>query len=393
MIRLMNFNSVFKRYALDTGIPFNMLQPSIPLLLLTIVAFQFAFSSSAHSGEPVATPILASELIFDNPSFPSCHASSIVETPKGLVAAWFGGTKEKHRDVGIWVSRRVDGKWTAPIEVATGTEKQSMDFPCWNPVLFQPLVGSRSKSGVPLSPRPLLLFYKVGPDPDAWWGMVMQSKDCGATWSETEFLPKGILGPIKNKPIQLPNGDILSGVSTEDDGWRVHFERSTDLGKTWSATGPLNDGHDLGAIQPSILIHPDGQLQAVGRTRQGRIFEIWSKDQGLTWGKMTLTQLPNPNSGTDAVTLRDGRQLLVYNHTQKGRSPLNVALSEDGRTWLAALVLENTEGEFSYPATIQTSDGLVHITYTWKRDRIKHVVLDPAKLSLKPFEQGAWPKP
>ncbi|MDB5386860.1 MAG: hypothetical protein JWM11_2506 [Planctomycetaceae bacterium] len=359
---------------------------------LSILVSQFAVWTSILAQEPVAAPVFTSELIFDNPSFPACHASTIVETPQGLVAAWFGGTDEKHQDVGIWVSRHLKGKWTAPQEVATGAEKQNQDFPCWNPVLFQPQAGSRSKTSIPGRPAPLLLFYKVGPNPDAWWGMLMKSTDCGATWSETEFLPKGILGPIKNKPVQLPNGDLLSGTSTEHDGWRVHFERSTDLGQTWTATGPLNDGHDLGAIQPSILTHPAGRLQAVGRSRQGRIFEIWSEDRGQTWGKMTLTTLPNPNAGTDAVTLRDGRQLLVYNHTDRGRSPLNVAVSADGRTWQAALVLEDSDGEFSYPAVIQACDGLVHITYTWKRIRIKHVVFDPARLKALPFENGGWPK-
>jgi predicted neuraminidase len=106
---------------------------------------------------------------------------------------------------------------------------------------------------------------------------------------------------------------------------------------------------------------------------------------------MTLIDLPNPNSGTDAVTLRDGRHLLVYNHTAKGRSPLNVAVSTDGDTWQAALVLENEPGEYSYPAVIQTADGLVHAVYTWKRQRIKHVVIDPAKLQLRPIEGGVWP--
>jgi predicted neuraminidase len=197
----------------------------------------------------------------------------------------------------------------------------------------------------------------------------------------------------------LADGTVLSPSSTEHDGWRVHFERSTDHGQTWRFVGPINDGQEISAIQPSILFHPGGQLQAIGRTRQGKLFEVWSKDGGKTWGPMTLTTLPNPNSGTDAVTLRDGRHLLVYNHTgllpgKHGgrRSPLNVAVSSDGRLWQAALVLEDEPGkEFSYPAVIQAADGLVHITYTWKRERIKHVVVDPAKLQLQPIVDGQWP--
>jgi predicted neuraminidase len=157
--------------------------------------------------------------------------------------------------------------------------------------------------------------------------------------------------------------------------------------------GPVNDGKKIGAIQPSILLHPDGRLQAVGRTQQRNIFEIWSSDNGRTWDPMTLTQLPNPNSGIDAVTLKDGRHLLVYNHTVKGRSPLNVAVSTDGKGWRAALVLDNDPGkEFSYPAAIQTSDGRVHITYTWQRRRVKHALLDPARFELREMPGGDWPK-
>jgi predicted neuraminidase len=328
--------------------------------------------------------LIKSEFIYERAPFLECHASTIAETKNGLVAAWFGGTRERNPDVCIYLSHLETGSWTPPVEVANGIQSSTNRLPCWNPVLFQPKTG------------PLMLFYKVGPSPSTWWGMMMTSEDGGKTWSKPRRLPDGILGPIKNKPVQMPNGDILCPSSTEGNGgWRVHFERTSDLGKTWRATPPVNDGKDIAAIQPSILFHKDGRLQALGRTRQSRIFEIWSEDGGATWGKMTLTSLPNPNSGTDAVTLKDGRQLLVYNHNgaDKGRSPLNVAVSADGKEWQAALVLETETGvQFSYPAVIQTGDGLVHITYTWKRLRIKHAVVNPAKLQLRPMADGAWPK-
>jgi predicted neuraminidase len=359
--------------------------------------------------------IVKSEFIYETAPFPSCHASTIAETKSGLVAAWFGGTAERNPDVCIYVARNVNGHWTLPVAVADGVGFATNRLPTWNPVLFQP------KNG------PLMLFYKVGPKPAEWWGMLMTSTDDGRTWSKPQRLPDGILGPIKNKPVQLPGGDILCGSSTEGDGgWRVHFERTADFGKTWTATPPVNDSKDIGAIQPSILFHPHGRLQAVGRTKNEKLFQIWSDDNGSSWGKMTLMDLPNPNSGTDAVTLRDGRQLLVYNHNvqtgsdNKGRSPLNVSVRsgtgilpvsssassstlpethrQDARAttdWLAALVLEDdpdAPNGFSYPAVIQTSDGLVHITYTWERKRIKHVVLDPKKLQLKPIANGEWPK-
>src|SRR5205823_5212288 len=97
----------------------------------------------------------------------------------------------------------------------------------------------------------------------------------------------------------------------------------------------------------------------------------------------TETTLPNPNSGIDAVQLRDGRSLVVYNHSATKRIPLDIALSADGKTWQPPILIEDLpdgDGQLSYPAVIQTSDGMVHITYTWKRLRIRHVVIDPAKL-------------
>jgi predicted neuraminidase len=243
-------------------------------------------------------------------------------------------------------------------------------------VLFQPRVG------------PLMLFYKVGPTPQTWWGELRTSADDGRTWSAARRLPDGILGPIKNKPVQLADGTILSPTSDETperpSKWRVYFERSVDDGRTWTRTEFLNDGIELSAIQPSILFHDrigGAKLQAVGRTRQGEVFTISSDDAGRTWGPMSLLAgVPNPSAGTDAVTLRDGRHLLTYNPVPRGRTPLVIAVSRDGREWKQAITLEDEPGEYSYPAMIQTSDGLVHVTYTWKRERIMHVVVDPARL-------------
>jgi predicted neuraminidase len=312
--------------------------------------------------------VIATEFVFEQAPFASCHASTIAETPGGLVAAWFGGTREGADDVGIWVARRTADGWSAPVEVATGRQEGGTRYPCWNPVLFQARGG------------PLLLFYKVGPRPSAWWGMLLTSPDGGQSWSPPGRLPDGILGPIKNKPVLLPDGALLCPSSTEDQGWRVHLERTPDLGRTWTRIGPLNDGKTFAAIQPSILFHSGNRLQIVCRSRQGQIVQAWSQDGGATWGPVEATPLPNPNSGIDAVTLADGRAILIYNHTPKGRSPLNVAISDDGTTWKAGPVLESQPGEYSYPAVIQSADGKMHVTYTWKRQRVKHVVLDPAAI-------------
>jgi predicted neuraminidase len=331
-----------------------------------------------------ASAVLESEFIYESAPFAQCHATTIAETGHGLVAAWFGGTREGHPDVSIWMSHREASGWTPPVRVADGVVSGDLRYPCWNPVLFQPRSG------------PLMLFYKVGPSPQQWWGLSMTSTDGGRTWSAPRRLPDGILGPIKNKPVQLADGTILCPTSSESPDkpskWRVYFDRTTDAGQTWELIGPINDGLTWSAIQPSILRHGGDTLQAVGRSRQGKVFQSWSPDAGKTWGPMTATSLPNPNSGTDAVTLADGRQLLVYNHTASGRHPLNVAASADGKIWQAALVLESEPGEYSYPAVIQTADHLVHITYTWKRQRVKHTILDPGRLSLQPITGGVWPK-
>jgi predicted neuraminidase len=323
--------------------------------------------------------IVRTEFIFEQAPFPSCHASTIAETKGALVAAWFGGTRERNPDVGIWVSRTLNKAWSKPVEVANGIQKTGERYPCWNPVLFQPARG------------PLLLFYKVGPSPSAWWGMLTTSSDGGSSWSEPRRLPDGILGPIKNKPVQLADGTLLCPSSSENQGWRVHMEYTNDLGATWRKSDALNDRAQFGAIQPTILTYRSGTIQILCRSRQKRITECWSTDHGRTWSAMKSTELPNPSSGIDAVSLSDGRALLVYNHTERDRSPLNVAASSDGKQWKAALVLEDQPGEYSYPAVIQTRDGLVHITYTWKRQRIKHVALDPRKLVLREMQDGLWP--
>lgn len=292
-----------------------------------------------------------------------------MQSGSDLIAAWFGGTREGANDVGIWVSRHVDDKWQAATQVVTGKAADGTQVPCWNPVLFQPNKG------------PLMLFYKVGPKIVTWQGMLVTSHDGGKSWSAPHPLPNGILGPIKNKPLELNSGRILCGSSDELGGWRTHFEWSDDNGATWARTGPLNDGVALHAIQASLLNHGNGTLQGIGRTRAQCLFSIFSHDNGATWGQMELLDVPNPNSGTDAVTLQDGRHLLVCNPVPKGRSPLCVMISADGRTWQSRLTLEDEpKMEFSYPAVMQTTDGRVHVTYTWKRKKIRHVVLDANKL-------------
>jgi predicted neuraminidase len=339
-------------------------------LLLPLLTSLTVAAASVFAAHPA---VLKHEFIYEKAPYPSCHASTIVETEGGaMLAAWFGGTHEKHPDVGIWVSRMENGRWSPGVEVANGVQADGTRHPTWNPVLFQPRGG------------PLTLYYKVGPTPQTWWGMFMTSTDDGRTWSKPERMPANMLGPIKNKPVQLANGTILSPTSietpTNPSRWRTYFERSVNNGVVWTATPYVNDGVDVSAIQASVLLLGGDRLLALGRTRQGRLFEVRSNDGGISWGGFKLTSLPNPSSGTDAVTLQDGRHLLIYNPVEKGRTPLTIAVSTDGETWKDAIVLEDQPGEYSYPAIIQTRDGRVHVTYTWKRERIRHAVIDPSKL-------------
>ncbi|MDF1813167.1 MAG: exo-alpha-sialidase [Verrucomicrobiales bacterium] len=332
----------------------------------------------------------SAEFLFnpENPPTLSCHSSTIVELTNGqLAAAWFGGTKEPHIDNSIWFTRQEKGTWLPPVAIVDGSEGMESDHRTGNPVLFQ------AKQG------PLLLFYKVVPhEPNrasSWWGMMTRSDDDGKTWTEPWKLGEDeklgshphLIGPVKNRAFQLDDGAIFCPSSSEHEGWRVHFEVTRDLGKTWEVFGPINDAANFNAIQPGLLIHPGDRRQILCRTKEGVVAQAWSEDGGKTWGPFTATNLPNPNSGTDAITLADGRQLIIYNHTSKkglfprNRNRLNVALSPNGKKWTPVLTLEREEAsEFSYPYVIQTSDGKVHFTWTWKRKSIRHAVFDPAKL-------------
>jgi predicted neuraminidase len=327
-----------------------------------------------HAGfSQVSWKKIKEELILDQPPFQQCHASTIVElSPGHLMTAFFGGDHEGDKKVSIWLTIQQHNHWSQPVSVAEGYDKEGNRVPCWNPVLF------KSKEGK------LFLFYKAGPNPREWWGMLRTSPDNGNTWTPAEPLPAGVLGPIKNKPVQLQDGTILSPSSVEVDEhtWKARIERSKDLGKTWEII-PVDTASTFKVIQPSILFHPGNQLQLLCRSDQNRVVEVWSADNGNTWATLSRTSLLNPNSGTDAVTLQNGLQLIVYNPTIRGkdwfnnRGQLSVAVSKDGKEWKDIIVLENAPdgNEYSYPAVIQTKDGNVHITYTYNRKNMKHVVL------------------
>ena len=339
----------------------------------------------------VAQNKLAGEFIFEPGSapFPECHASTIVALKDGgLMAAWFGGTKEGAADVAIWGSRRVNGAWTAPVEL-----EREKGFPSWNPVLFHTRDGR------------LWLYYKVGPSPSQWAAGRMVSDDEGRTWSKEERLPAGLLGPIRAKPLVLDDGAIVSGSSVEaHETWAAWVERSADGGKTWAKIGPITVSREadaaeppaadppknapgwaadkgprkyVGIIQPSVISLGGKHLRLYARSRTlaSKVVVADSMDNGMTWTQGRFLDLPQNNSGLDVVRLADGRIIMIFNNTTVGRTPLNLAVSTDGEHFRVFETLEDAVGQYSYPAIIQTADGGLEMTYTWQRKSIKHVHL------------------
>ena len=336
--------------------------------------------------------MIHSELIFEpSAAIGSCHAATIVALPDGdLLAAWFGGTHEGHADVAIWLARFADGHWLEPVRIA-----DEPGVPLWNPVLFRDAADA------------VWLFYKAGPTVPAWTGMYIRSIDGGRSWSDPTMLPAGLLGPAKNKPITLSNGDILCGTSNESwQSWACWVEISADGGATWRKEGPilapeagrsdqrsdqisavwdeesqtllLPQGHS-GVIQPAVWEYAPGRLRMLMRaTRQiGAVCSADSDDYGRTWTRARPLDIPHPNSGLDAARLGDSRIALVCNPTLEGRTPLALLISADnGETWPQRIDLETGAGEYSYPSVIATPDGRVHVVYTYDRRSIKHVVVE-----------------
>jgi len=321
------------------------------------------------------------EFIFTSAPFPSCHASTVVELRSGdLLAAWFGGREEGAPDVAIWGARRHGDQWSEPFELA-----REAPVPAWNPVLFYTRDGR------------LWLYYKFGPSPETWSAGRRWSSDDGQTWSAPEHLPAGLYGPIRAKPLVLDDGTIVSGTSVESYlSWAAWIERSTDGGASWTRIGPItvprsiesqngsatstrpgasNDDASYGIIQPSVVWLGGKHLRLYARSSSQirRICVADSLDAGLSWTPARPIDLPNPNSGIDALALRDGRVVLVFNNSDRARTPLNLAVSRDGEHFHIFLTLEDQPGEYSYPALIQGADGDLRITYTWNRKRIRYV--------------------
>jgi predicted neuraminidase len=312
--------------------------------------------------------ITINEFVFeDDRPFLSCHASTLELLPGGgVIAAWFGGTKEKAGDVAIWIARRDDKGWGPLIKVA-----DQEDVPHWNPVLF------RRNDGV------LFLYYKIGTDIAEWETMVIHSIDDGHSWTAPIPLvvgDKGGRGPVKNKPITLHGGTIAAPASVEP-AWDAFVDLSFDGGTTWttSETVPLDRSSlkGKGIIQPTLWESAPGLVHLLTRSTEGAIYRSDSADGGKTWCPAYPTELPNNNSGIDIVKMDNGLLALVYNPTRpeegkmKGpRTPLVIRFSQDnGHSWENEILLDQGEKQYSYPAIVASGSDL-YITYTWKRERI-----------------------
>ena len=356
----------------------SCLRCSLLLLLLPAVAHGQAGATSVEPHK---------EFLYQDAPFPSAHASTLVEVGHGeFLSAWFGGAKEGAPDVAIWMARRTAAGWSAPVEMA-----REPKTPCWNPVLFH------AKNGR------LWLYFKYGEHPASWTAARRHSDDDGKTWSPVEHLPAGIGGPIRTKPYVAPDGTIVSGSSVESyQSWAVWVERSTDNGETWTRTGPVtlpdllhaehpqagtDANHAIGVIQPTVIPMNDGKrgrhlrLYMRSSLQIGTICVSDSMDGGVTWTNARKLDVPNPNSGIDIERLKDGRFVLLYNDTPTGRTPLNLAVSNDGDHFTNFATVEaEPSGEFSYPALIQGSDGDLHMTYTWQRKSIRYATFPLASI-------------
>ena len=338
-------------------------------------------------------PVYTREMVFEEGTadFPSCHAAAIVDLMDGtLLSTYFGGSKESADDVEVRLSRKNPGEgWILPIQL---TDAPNDGLSVENPSIFQEREGR------------IFVFWKSTHGSPNRIGKMITSDDGGHTWSEQRNICDKCMGPEDGKAVQLPNGDILAPAADRNgffDGGSLYVEISTDKGETWTPSATNADDSGFKAIQPNILIHADGRLQMMARGRGGKIPVTWSSDNGRTWSALEASTLPANWAGIDVISTRAGRHFIAYNHNptspgSKGeRRFLTLAVSKDGVAWNAAHVLGiATGGQLSYPAIIQSRDGLLHVVHTWHRDTIAHIVINPYKITdetIVPMPNGEWP--
>jgi len=321
--------------------------------------------------DPYGSIEYSSELIFESiPSYPVHHCSSITEAPNGdLLVSWYGGSYESSDDQVLFLSRRKKGAraWSKP-EILVSTP----GTPPGNAILFTDkanrvwLVWGQMDGTQPMS---------RGTGWDACRLFCRTSSDSGVTWSADKPFYHDTLGWLpRNLPIFLKDGALIVPISDERNGHGVDlsfFLATNDNGATWTQSGIMRGGE-----QPTFIERSDGTLLAYLRVRPN-IKAAESHDHGKTWTEPAPTQWKNPDAGISMRRLTNGHVLLVFNNQDNSRSPLHIARSlDEARTWEKPLQLESNPGEYSYPSVLQTSDGKIHIIYTFRRYSIKHVELN-----------------
>lgn len=344
----------------------------------------FFLASSLLFSQESPIQVVHEEIIDSGFDHFDSHGVTLAEVaPQIIVASWYGGQGkglcdfEKEMEQSIWISRYEGGRWFTPKKLLSHEKK------CWNPVLFS-------------CARELLLFYKVGKTPQSWVGMLVRSFDGGENWEKERPLPAGILGPIRSKPLLTKEGKLICPSSWESgdvsDPYKAAacwIEITGDLGKTWKKIGPLvKPNLPFGIIQPSLFLDKKETLHLFARDlapkigKEGVLWRSSSKDGGVHWEEMSPTKIPNPDAAVETLQLKSNRVLLIYNPRRDKRAPLQIDFSDDGgKTWEKGITLESEEGEYSYPAAIQSSDGRVHLLYSHaliqrSQRKIKHVILE-----------------
>ena len=323
---------------------------------------------------------------FVNPARPGMrvHVSSLAAAgDRRLICTWYAGSREGVPDVAVYRAfYEEDARaWTEP-QVLLDRQGASAELRRWVGKLGNAVVINDNHGG-------LWLFYASMPG--GWSTASLNyklSRDGGRTWSDSQKL---ILSPffnlttnVKNNGVHLSRGAYLLPVYQEflRKFGQVILLRPGRAGLSYEIRRLSRAGR---ALQPVLIPLDERKLVAFFRNAAGEgenhILRAESTDAGQTWSDLTETTLPNPNSGFDMLRLPDGAILGAINHAFTARSDLTLVISRDGgHDWQTLKVLEKAPGkEYSYPFLLR-SRGFYHLTYTYERERIKHVVFNDAWL-------------
>ena len=388
-------------------------------LILCFLGALCGIGSFAQNGAH-KSPVINSMLIFPYQE-QHVHGSSIVRLPNGdFLATWFQGSGERTADdVKIMGSRLIKGTkaWSTPFLMA-----DTPDLPDCNPVLFLNSEGKLflvwiavqanrweysilkfktstdyNKSGAPvwnwqdnilLKPddrfaEETALKFKSLPANKNGWSEYAPGYDKMIIEASGDLRKRSIGWMTRIKPLQLPGGRIL--LPLYSDGYNMSMMAiSDDNGTSWRPGLPVVG---RGNIQPALALKKDGKITAFMRDNgdaPSRVQVSESADNGESWSAAYKTDIPNTAS-VELCVLKDGRWAFLGNDIDDGRYRFSLYLSDDeGKTWKWKFRIENEEknkGSFSYPSMIQTTDGLLHLTYSYhlddKRKSVKYVVIDP----------------